>query len=449
MASRSPHAPRAPPPTLLAEKATLDDDGIPLDRSPDDFRLPFEPDSGSNRGGQHLQWLENVGGPPPLDMFINGRPCAALYGGIFVTPMCRMVAAASRWHCDVQVVFQDGGERTYANAFTYWAPGEILEVLPGCGPLTGGREIRLTTSDMGAPISAILVGGRPGILLPKRPPTATEAAFILPPGETEGLVHIEVRAPNGNRAQTLEASEAANSVAAPHGASPFTYVTPEAFGPHCNTVALDVSGLCASRVEGVVGGLCVGGFPARRVPGGRYFEIVVDEVCKHKIRSIAVGFVACQGGSKTLCRPNSDALRAEEGREMDRAWLAGYERGGAIFHCSGRETKIPIAQWRPVSDVVVGTVLGVFWHDDEALPGPEFVICQDGEERLRLSVGESASLPNYAEGDELFAVVDLQGSVQKVTVAENAPPPARVATPVKPIEGTALGSNSESQTHGS
>lgn len=153
---------------------------------------------------------------------------------------------------------------------------------------------------------------------------------------------------------------------------------------------------------------------------GRYFEVLVEEVCKSKsTRAIAVG-VACLLNQSALVHGR---IRAKEARELERVWLAGYEKAGALFVSDGKESKIPTKAWRPVTEVKAGTRLGVLWlepqqHDSES----SLVIFHDGEERLRLPA--CGRLPGYHE--DLFALVDLQGSVQRVTLVEGASPPKQM-----------------------
>jgi len=52
---------------------------------------------------------------------------------------------------------------------------------------------------------------------------------------------------------------------------------------------------------------------------------------------------------------------------------------------------------------------------------PELVIFQDGVERVRLKVLKGERLPQADE--DLFAIVDLQGSVRSVELIEGAAPP--------------------------
>jgi len=152
----------------------------------------------------------------------------------------------------------------------------------------------------------------------------------------------------------------------------------------------------------------------QRFAGGWYFEVVVDEEMK-SARALAVGVFA--GKAALEEKLHHGRLRVQEAHELQRVWLAGYDKGGAIFLSDGKESKIPPATWRPVKDVKVGTRLGVFW----AAATPTLVVFQDGEERLRLPA--EGRVP---QEEDIFAVVDLQGTTRCVTLVENPMPPTSV-----------------------
>ncbi|CAE8645888.1 unnamed protein product, partial [Polarella glacialis] len=233
--------------------------------------------------------------------------------------------------------------------------------------------------------------------------TSTEAFLKLPFSTAEGDVAIEVRAPNGNGATANAA---------------FTYLRPEAFGRAGHKVALSQDGQVVTRRDGVNDGVCIGAFPLRRQPaGGRYFELSVGQVGHGGQRALAMGVVALKPESAFL---SGGRAMPQEAREFERAWLAGYDRGGALFLADGRESKIPTGLWRPAASVKAGTVFGVLWTD--AAPGneSELVIFQDGKECVRLPAGVGSPGPD----EELFAVVDLQGSARQVSLVVGAIPPA-------------------------
>jgi len=196
------------------------------------------------------------------------------------------------------------------------------------------------------------------------------------------------------------------------------YCAPEAFNLIGEYIELSDQGKCATRTGGVTGGICVGAFPLRRNPEGRYFEVRVDSWLKGGARALAVG-VACGLEQVDLVQGH---IRASEARELGRVWLAGYDKGGALFFADGKETKIPSSAWRPVTHVQMNTRIGVLLAEPER-PDSEttLVIFQDDEERLRLPL----SGRQLARNEELFAVVDLQGAAKTVSFVEGAQPPSR------------------------
>jgi len=359
-------------------------------------RLPLEPSSGSIRGGTELRWVGVEGEEPPMEVSVGGRPCAALHGCVFVTPMRRGETATSS--VDVVLEAADGTRFLYPHAFTYWVPGDIQVIDPPQCPMSGGQEVRILTSDLGAPISEVRVDGLVCGLLGS--PSATEACFLSPLAEDEEEVSIEVFAANGNSARTDQG---------------ISFFTPEIFGSVGGHIAISNGGLTVTRTEGVNRAVCLGSFPLRHVSGGLYFELQIDEVSK-SMRAIAVG-VAVRPANFSAA---PDRIHAVEARELPRAWLAGYDRGGALFISDGAESRIPATAWRPATGTAAGTTLGVQWvvSTSPASP-PELVIFQDGVERVRL--GCSGRLPR--PGEELVAVVDLQGAARRASLLPGRAPP--------------------------
>lgn len=303
---------------------------------------------------------------------------------------------------DVKVEMPDGGACTHAGCFTYWSPGLIRSVEPLAAPVTGGRKVRVATSDLGASITEVLVGGVACQLVGD--PSAQEVAVLIPPSERDGVVGVEVRAENGNAASSEDC---------------FSYTIPTAFGMVGEHVELSNEGRRATRVEGVNGGVCLGAFPLRRSPDGCFFEVLVEETCK-SIRALAVGVRA--GRLREDERPRGH-IHATEARELERVWLAGYDKAGALFLSDGEETKIPTAEWRPIKDVKGGTRVGVLWAE----PQGQLVVYQDGVERVRLQA--TGRLPQSEE--ELFAVVDVHGAARSVSFVEGSTVPAPEPDPAQ------------------
>lgn len=299
---------------------------------------------------------------------------------------------------DMVVVRADGSQCLHKNAFMYWLPGEVKRVEPSRGCSAFQTEVSVTVSDLGCQISEVLIGGEMCAIVGN--PSSTQAIVSLPKVCLTGCVPVEVRAPNGN------------SAILDHG---FTFYTPDKFGPIGCRVELSEEDCTATRKDGVNGGICIGVSPLRRFPEGRYFELDVQEVSKG-VRTIAVGV--------TAARPSEDFLPtgrlcALEAQNLKLSWLAGYDKAGALFLSDGEQSKIPTTAWRPLTSTKVGTRLGVLWADTDEQTNPQLVIFQDGEERARLVA--RGRLPDPSE--DLFALVDLQGSVKKVTFVQDTSPP--------------------------
>lgn len=357
--------------------------------------VPLEPRSGSIDGGTHLRWVGD--GCPPLEVLIGGRYCAALQGGTFVVPMCREPLGADTSGLDV-VLEESAGTRTvYNRGWAYWMPGSIASVVPEEAPIMGGQEITVYTTDLGEPISQVRIGGVQ--CEPVVGTTSTHAIVKVPAVELDGPVSVEVFAPNGNGA-SLEKG--------------FRYFTPEFFGVVGSAAALSDDHLTVTRAQGLNRAVCIGGFPMRRIVQGRYFEVHVEEMCKSS-RTLAVG--VCVAPSERLV--HGGQLRLNDASELERAWVAGYDRGGALFIADKVESKIPPAAWRPARSVAVGSRIGVLWSSGETTgDGPWLTIFQDGVERVRLQA--TGRVPEQDE--EVYGVVDVQGSVKAVRLVKGSSP---------------------------
>lgn len=370
---------------LEADHAESVGDGLIVAEGP----LPIEPCSGTLEGGFQIRWVG--GAPAPDQLFIGQRPCATV-DGAYVVPF----ADSSAYH-DVTVVAADGAKCRYLDAFAYFEPGELRDIRPPRAPMAGGIEVTVTTSDMGADIVQVFLGGVSCELLDA---TVSTATVMIPDIGLEGPVQVEVLAKNSNSAKS-----------APDA---FILHAPEVFSTRFgDNIDLSDDLRRATRTQKVTGGVVLGGTPLRRVLGGRYFEVVVTEWQK-AIRTMAVG-VTVEHGDELLTK--SRRLRAEEAKAIDRVWLIGYEKGGAFFVNDKQEEKISVKAWRPAQDVKEGSRIGVLWTE----PEPGLVIFQDGQERVRLAA--SGRIPSSS--DDLFAVVDVQGAVRAVELVEGAVPPIR------------------------
>lgn len=380
--------------------------------APDEVSVPgpvqITPCNGSVKGGTRVSWCGN--GPEPCSIEVDGRPCAPLDGGIYVVPCCRRelsTSVTSTETVDVRVVMADGRQLLYPHAFTYWLPGKLHEIEPPSGPVTGSRQLQITTSNLGAPISEVLIGGIRCELVGI--PSASAVVVKLPASQREGKVSVCVQSSNGNMASSDEC---------------FHYYMPEAFGLVGENIQLSAEDRTVMRSEGVTGGVCISAFPLRSFPQGRYFEILVKDVTK-SMRAMAVGILVGRVSEDKL---HHGRIKVQEARELERVWLAGYDKGGAVFWSDGQESKLPANAWRPVRDVKVGTRLGVLWAEcmDAPATSPTLVVFQDGEERLRLPAKGRVPLGS----EEVYALVDVQGTTRCVSLVEGSSPPGASTDPV-------------------
>lgn len=362
---------------------------------PEIQRAPLEPRSGSAAGGTFLHW---AGDGAPSKVYIGGQPCATLRGGVFVTPMCRdMLGATATFSL---VLEDDSGSKVVSkDDWLYWEPGCLTSVEPNEGPISGGQEITIFTTDLGDCIFEVRIGEQVCEL--GADPTSTCARVRLPSRLVDGCVSVEVYAQSGNNVRVESA---------------FTYFTPEYFGAFGGNIALSDDCLTATRVDGLSKGpgskaVCIGGFPMRRVSQGRYFEIIVEDMCK-SLQTFAIG--VCVLRPETL----RGRLKADKATELERAWIVGYESRGAFFFADKVETRIPSSgagAWRPAKSVVKGSRVGVLWSGGA---DARLTIFQDGVEQICLPA--TGRVPN--DDEELFGVVDVNGNVKAVRIARGSRP---------------------------
>mmetsp|Transcript_52060 Transcript_52060/g.97711 ORF Transcript_52060/g.97711 Transcript_52060/m.97711 type:complete len:654 (-) Transcript_52060:49-2010(-) len=357
---------------------------------------PVKPSSGSIQGGTHIIY-DGVG--EPVDVYINGRATAAVSGQFVVPAMLGTIDVETGFKkCDVKAVMADGTEYEYPEAFSYWEPGSISHIDPEKGPVTGNREVRIETSNLGAAISEVTLGGVDCDL--SEEPSNTEAIIYLPETSAAGAVDLQVKSANGNSA----ASE-----------SCFQYYLPDCFGLVGDRIELSNEGRTARRAEGMNRGVCIGHFPVKLIKGkGYYFEVVVTDMVPSR-NTIAIGFMAGKPSQEFVYKGKL-STRMTEASALKRTWLAGYDKAGAMFYSDGEQNKIPTSSWRPVRSLEVGSRIGALWTLSEA---PNLVIYQDGEEKVSLKI--TGDLPSSSE--ELFFVVDVIGSVKSLALLEGAQPP--------------------------
>jgi len=119
----------------------------------------------------------------------------------------------------------------YPYAFTYWTTGKLLAFVPGSGPITGSRQLRVTTTNLGASISGVYIGDIACELLGT--PSPGEALVTLPSVKLGGDVAVRVQAANGNEAISEQG---------------FHYFVPEAFGVVGENIELSEEGRKVRRV---------------------------------------------------------------------------------------------------------------------------------------------------------------------------------------------------------
>jgi len=354
--------------------------------------IPFTPLTGSMKGGTFIQWTDDR--LAPMEMQIAGRPCATLDGGVFVAPMSFGAVGPQT----VTVLFADSGhDEKYADAFAYWRPGEILAVDPNSFPSVGYRKVHISTTDLGSPISEVRIAGIECKM--DGAPSNSEVDVVVPAVESEGGVQVIVKAENGNSAVSM-----------PHV---FSIYRSQSFRYVGENIHLSDDHRTATRHQGVFEGVCIGTHALRMFAEGRYFELAVQSrESTGSTKTLAVGFTAASPDKDILDRKGF--VRHAEARALTRTWLAGYERGGAVFVDDGEESRIDPKAWRPVKDVREGSKIGVLLDNHANL-----VIFQDGVEKVRRNMKNN--VPNARE--DVFAVVDLQGLVKCVKLSHEAYPP--------------------------
>eukprot|EP00435_Cladocopium_sp_Y103_P031168 s634_g7.t2 len=355
----------------LSEEHTL---GMDASTMPLPERWPFEPTTGSACGGFRLHWLAK---PVPIGIWLGGRPCAPLRDNSFVVPCgdCGLQ--------DVIAIFKDH-EARFSRSFSYWEPGSLESITPSSG--AEGAEIKVITSDLGAEISEIFLGGEKCQLLCR--PTATEARCVVP-SLISGPVQLQLSASNGN-GLTQEAA--------------FTLVEALLFGSIGSSLELLDGGIAVRRTTGVNHGVCLSAKPLRLQNMERRFRVRIEEMSsKGGLRTLAVGFSAL---SEVDLMP-SGQVRPKDSSDLNRAWLVGYDRGGALL-CSPKSTqKLPPGSWRPATDLQVGSVLEILLRENQ------IIIYQDCKERARLFVPAE---DGPGQNEELHAVMDLQGAVSCISL---------------------------------
>lgn len=350
---------------------------LPASQAP----LPFEPSNGSAFGGFRIKWRAN---PVPVGIWIGGRPCAPLREDSFVAP-CSDISGS----VDVVAVFKDQEAVNFTRAFSYWEPGILHSITPSYGAQDG--EIKVKTSHLGGEITEISLGGQKCRLLGR--PTATDACFVVPP-DLEGSVKLQLAATNGNEI-TMEAA--------------FTVIESVLFGHVGSCLGILDGSSSVHRTTGVNHGVCISSKPLRLQNMERRFRIRVDEMgSKGGLRALAVGFAVLS----SLDVMPSGQVRAKEATDLSRAWLVGYDRGGALLCSPGSLQKLPAGAWRPAKDLEVGSMLEILFRQNQ------IIVYQDNQERACCFVNAEEG---PGQNEELHAVVDLQGAVTRISLVNFEP----------------------------
>ncbi|CAE7600961.1 unnamed protein product, partial [Symbiodinium sp. CCMP2456] len=297
----------------------------PDDAAEESKTLSFvvEPSAGSALGGTTVSWMR---GPIPIELRFGNRHAAPLRGGQFLAPYHEGAEDV-----DVIAVFEDGVKVCYASAFSYYTPGVLEAMTPATGGTMGGMQVEVTTSDLGAEICQVVLGEKECQLLGR--PSRTRAAFLCPPCEEEGAVPLLVVASNSNRVLAKAA---------------FVYADTMCFGAVGTSVEVAEDATQARKGKGVMDGVCLSAQPIRRTATGHFFQIRVDEMGPKNMRGLALGVAQLQPQDLL----NAKRPRPQEATGLSRAWLLGYDRGGALFiEPSASAAKLPTGSWRPVTDL--------------------------------------------------------------------------------------------------
>eukprot|EP00746_Dinoflagellata_sp_MGD_P060639 gnl/MRDRNA2_/MRDRNA2_25708_c0_seq2.p1 gnl/MRDRNA2_/MRDRNA2_25708_c0~~gnl/MRDRNA2_/MRDRNA2_25708_c0_seq2.p1 ORF type:complete len:354 (+),score=62.88 gnl/MRDRNA2_/MRDRNA2_25708_c0_seq2:373-1434(+) len=343
-------------------------------------------------GGSKVRWaLES---PPPQDIYLGGRPCAELADGWFVVPICRLGTGK----VEVKAVWADGKIQSFPDAFTYFAPAEVLSIEPPKGPLTGGLEISVRTTELAEVISEVYLAGHKCEILGD--PNSTSCRFRLPVHTSETEVDLEIFARNGNRASSSDA---------------FLYFAPDVFDPQMmgENAELSNAGITSTRSSGVCKAVSILAYKLRQFPQGRYFEFEISKMGGSGMRAMACGVVVKP--SQDVIDPRTTRLKHDDALGLKRAWIVGYDH--PKFINDGTEEKVPTTQWRPQKDLKLGDKIGVLWTDEQP---PKLSIYQNGVQKVSLTAAGHLPSP----GEDLHGFVDIQGQVAAVTLVEGSKPPS-------------------------
>jgi len=344
------------------------------------------------------------------------------------------------------------------------ADREELSIQPPCAPCGGGAfEAEVRCGGLDRPISEVLVDGAPAEVLSA---TTWSARVRIPPRIADGPARVEVRAA-GWRRRVAESATA------------FRYFQPVGFGASGGNVRLSAAPdaapgaapAVATRFNGLLQAVAITaapiGFTPRPPPStkacercgasqtrDRYFELEVQELGERRgsIRTLLAGFIwrplPHEEGVQGDAWPTRRAPLLDSASQMPRCLVVGGDLPRAFL--GGRDLK-RIAGWRPLVDLTEGCTVGVLLEESQAEQEFAFPACAssallaEGRGSAGLAVGESmrrhqltifqdgvrrcsveADVPE-AWGDDVFGIVDVCGTVQRIALRQAALPPGQAS----------------------
>lgn len=322
--------------------------------------------------------------------------------------------------------------RRMSGDFTFPGTLEPLFVKPSSG-LSIGCEAFIQCEGLGAPIDEVLVGGMSAEILEVLP---DGVRVRMPPfcegPEVAGTVDVEVRTKYWQR--HIRRSDAG-----------FRYCPIVAFGACGQNVELSaapssgdessvIQQIQAFRKSGILEGVALTASSVPRLALDQdsrrsakyYFEIEVLELAEYRgTKAMALGFAwplmeaasSCEG----CCASPSDAMAwtqrkwlPEHASELRSSFLVGGDLPRA--HLAGKEL-CKVSGWRPLKDVVEGSVLGALLDVEENVL--RLSIFQDGTRRC---VVEAPVEGGCMQGPP-HGVVDICGALLRVQLRQAAMPP--------------------------
>lgn len=307
-----------------------------------------------------------------------------------------------------------------------------LRLQPSRAPCSGGSEAEILAEGLVGCIEEVLVGGVACELLE----TGQGRARVRVPAAACGPARVEVRTAAWR--QCLAVNESA-----------LEYFSVVSFGPCGRNVELsaregDSTQVLATRSSGLVDAVTLTSelprLPTERAECAKYyFEFDVLEVSEKRTnRTLSLGFAwmlpqgileeqgAGDSSEAAAARPSLKRAASswvptgalpESASQLPRSFVVGGDLPKALL--GGREVG-KVQGWRPLLDVVAGTVLGALLEVDDAIL--RIKVMQDGRERCCIE----GPLPDEWRWPNLVApngVVDVCGKITQVALRQGASPP--------------------------